>query len=347
MNSNELVTVERESYVGRPIDRDLVVEFGDTLMGVHPNAKEVGLQGMRTVAQLALITGANPLPGTNGIHAWRDKKNNLIITFGVGFWRTQAELEGGILWVDRPRPMTTSEREYYGILDQQIASICKAALRKGVFRLMDSAREFGQTMSIKDAKEEVARVGVAIVNPNEYDAKGRNKQWKADLRAERDLLRQLVPIMQRSRQNAIEGAHVQGGLDWSAGEFAHLQSGEELPDDYSADDANVDLFGDEPAGVIEGTIDAETGEIVGDEPEPESEPDNGDKKNGAHVTASMLRDLHVAGTAVHKKEWNTERAKMSKALGKESSKDWSLDEYFGVLNGLEAERDNVELFEDK
>ena len=72
-----------------------------------------------------------------------------------------------------------------------------------------------------------------------------------------------------------------------------------------------------------------------------------DKKNGPRVTTSMLRDLHVAGTAVHKKEWNTERAKMSEAFGKKSSKDWSLDEYFGVLSGLEAERDNVELFEDK
>ena len=91
MTETALMTVENESYVGRPIDRDLVVEFGDTLMGIHPSATEIGLQGMRTIAQLALVTGANPLPGTNGIHAWRDKKGRLCFKFGIGYWRTQGE----------------------------------------------------------------------------------------------------------------------------------------------------------------------------------------------------------------------------------------------------------------
>ena len=52
-----LVTIDTSAYAGRPIERDLVVEFGDTLMGVHPNAQEIGIRGMRTVAHLALPAG--------------------------------------------------------------------------------------------------------------------------------------------------------------------------------------------------------------------------------------------------------------------------------------------------
>ena len=99
-----VITIDSSAYAGQPINRDLVVEFGDTLMGVHPSAQEIGIRGMRTVAHLALITGAHPLPGTNGIHAWRDKKGYLCIQFGIGFWRQQGTLAGGILWICRPRP---------------------------------------------------------------------------------------------------------------------------------------------------------------------------------------------------------------------------------------------------
>lgn len=243
MNDKELMVIEDEQtavYAGRPIDRDLVVEFADTLMGVHPQAQEVGVQGMRTVAQLALITGANPLPGTNGIHAWKDNKGKVCIQFGVGFWRSQAELEGGRLWTFRPRPMDDQEREYYGIAKGQTASICSGAMKRDVFGLMHDARELGIEMSIKDAKGEVSCIGVGVVNGNEYDANGRTKQWKADLRAERDLLRQLVPVMQRARQNVVTGQRFHGGLDWSVGNYVRGEA-PELPDDYDSDDANRDL----------------------------------------------------------------------------------------------------------
>ena len=322
--NNELMVIEEEStaiYAGRPIDRDLVVEFADTLMGVHPSAQEVGVKGMRTVAQLALVTGANPLPGTNGIHAWRDKKGNICIQFGVGFWRTQAELEGGRLWIFRPRPMDDQEREYYGVIKGQVASICSGALKRDVFDLLRDARAMGIEMSIKEAKSEVGCVGIGIVNPGEYDANGRNKQWKADLRAERDLLRQLVPVMQRARQNLVNGTHVRGGLDWSAGEYAHLTDGEELPEDYDADDANADLFGD--------VVEAEYSEP---QPEPEAQVSNGN--GNRKPTAAMLKDLHVSGTKVFGKKWDTKRAEISETFGKSSSKDWSLDEYFEIMRNL-------------
>ena len=268
MTEQELMIVENEMYLGRPINRDIVTEFADTLNGVHPQAGELGTRGLRTLAELALVTGANPLPGTNGIHVFMDK-GKIAFDFGIGFWRSQVEMEGGILWIFRPRPMTEDEREYYGVIENQTASICSAALKRDLFGLMREAREFGIDMSLRDAKEEIGRIGSAIVDNSEYKKKGRTHQWTADKRAEKDLLRQLVPLMNRARQNAVDGTQVQGGLDWSVGEYAHLQNGEQLPDDYNIQDANGDLYDDEPPV----DVDVETGEIVeADRETPDDEP---------------------------------------------------------------------------
>ena len=73
---------------------------------------------------------------------------------------------------------------------------------------------------------------------------------------------------------------------------------------------------------------------------------NNGKRNGPRVTAAMLRELHALGTFIHKKEWNTERAKISKGLGRESSKDWSLEEYYSILEPLKDKKANDELFEE-
>ena len=231
-----VITLDTDAYAGPPINRDLVVEFADTLMGVHPNAQEIGLRGMRTVAHLALITGAHPLPGTNGIHAWRDKKGYLCIQFGIGFWRQQASLAGGILWISRPRPMTDEERAEHlsktGLIaEAQHASICIGALKRDVFALLHEAAQVDVVLKFPDAKLEIARVGTGIVNPGEYDKNGRSPQWTANLRAERDLLRQLVPVI--SPAAVMESA--------TTVHDPHPNR-PQLPDDYSIEDANADFF---------------------------------------------------------------------------------------------------------
>jgi hypothetical protein len=245
-----LVTIDTSAYAGRPIERDLVVEFGDTLMGVHPNAQEIGIRGMRTVAHLALITGAHPLPGTNGIHAWRDKKGYLCIQFGIGFWRQQGTLAGGILWISRPRPMTDEERAEYIIAEAQHASICIGALKRDVFALLHEAAEYNVTINFQDAKLEVARVGTGIVNPGEYDKNGRSPQWTANLRAERDLLRQLVPVISpgklepgnRDRDTTEQDPTLPLSLHSISTVHDPHPDRPQLPDDYTIEDANADLF---------------------------------------------------------------------------------------------------------
>ncbi|NIS53102.1 MAG: hypothetical protein GWN94_18680 [Phycisphaerae bacterium] len=239
---NSLVVVE-DGYVGRPIDRDKVVEFGDTLMGIHPQANEVGVLGMRTVAQLALITGANPMPGTNGIHVWKDKKGNTVIQFGIGFWRGEIEKEGGMLWIEQPRPMTDLERATYEVLDGQHGWICSGCRKRDALDLLREVKEIGIEMTLAEAKNEVGYTGTAIVNAQEYNKTTKSRGWTGDLRAERDLLRKLVPVMQRVRENVESGKFVDGGADWSVVSYAKKDRPElQAPEDYSAEDATFDLI---------------------------------------------------------------------------------------------------------
>jgi hypothetical protein len=235
---NAVIVIEDESGAAElePMNRDLIVRMGDTLMGIHPGAKDVGVIGMRAVAQLAIMTGANPLPGANGIHAWKDKDGKTCIQFGIGFWRGEAEKAGGLLWLDHPRPMTEAERKSYGVADGVLASIARAALKAEAFSLRADARKFGDDLTLREAMEQTARAGVGIAAPGEYAKKGRPAQWVADERAERDLLRKLCPIAQRQRPAAP------GGWGWNAAQFARPDVAQ-LPDGYTAESANLDLFG--------------------------------------------------------------------------------------------------------
>lgn len=213
--------------------------MADALMGMHPAAKEVGLEAMRSVAQLAVMTGANPLPGSNGIHVWKDEKGRICTQFGMGFWRSEADRAGGILWIDPPRPMTETERKTYGIQPGVFTSICRAALGRDVFQLRAQARSFGDDLSFNEAKREVARVGVGIATSNEYGKKGRPLQWTADERAERDLLRKLVPIGGQDRPVYH---------DWNPARYTATERPRITNTDgsaYTLDDANRDLYGDD------------------------------------------------------------------------------------------------------
>ena len=79
------------------------------------------------------------------------------------------------------------------------------------------------------------------------------------------------------------------------------------------------------------------------QPQAKKQPASGNgKKNGPRVTPSMLRELHALGTFIHKKEWDKVRAEQSAAFGKKSSKDWSIKEYYGILDGLKGQKEKIE-----
>ena len=80
-------------------------------------------------------------------------------------------------------------------------------------------------------------VDTGIVNPGEYDKNGRSPQWTANLRAERDLLRQLVPVISPAAAESPE-AMIASATTVHDPHPNRLP----IPDDYTLEDANADFF---------------------------------------------------------------------------------------------------------
>ena len=75
-------------------------------------------------------------------------------------------------------------------------------------------------------------------------------RWTANLRAERDLLRQLVPANETNPPNVLDRTPAQLVTDAQNLEAYELLTAPEnstLPDDYSIEDANAGLFGESPS----------------------------------------------------------------------------------------------------
>lgn len=201
--------------------RDEVRELTDRLLSLHPAASEVGKGGMLAVAQLALLVGASPLPGTNEIHVWKSG-SKIQFQLGINFYRRKAQERGGVLWEIQPRQMRDDEREEYGVPKGVLAAVCKAARRDDVEKYMRAGFKANQIW------EMVGRVGIGVANVNEGKA-GRTAIWTAFKRAEVDLYRALFPTMMSEIAQAQNGASkvVDNGPKWQ--EF----SGDEVDDMFN------------------------------------------------------------------------------------------------------------------
>lgn len=165
-----------------------VRELMSRLMSLHPAAAQVGQAGMLAVAQLAIMAGANPLPATNEIHIWQDS-GKTFVQLGINYYRRRAQEQGGLFWVEKPRPMSEQEREGLDIAKGTLAAICKGVRMSHLLQLSSPPLR----LDLDAIFEAVGAVGMGIAMPNEQTKKGRPAIWTALLRCERDLLRQLFP----------------------------------------------------------------------------------------------------------------------------------------------------------
>lgn len=181
-----------EQYAGRGEVRELAVR----LMRLHPAAKDVGDAGMLAVAQLALMVGANPLPGLNEIHIWWNKKTQSPqVQLGINYDRRKAREHGGIAWQEQPRPMTDAECESYGVPDHEIGAICSGCRRDDMLEMAHL------TFTSEAIFKMVGAVGYATCNRQERAKKGRTLSWTAEKRAEADILRKLFPNLESTSGN--------------------------------------------------------------------------------------------------------------------------------------------------
>ncbi len=191
-------------------ERDDVREIADRLMALHPASQEVGKKGMQAVAQLAIMCGANPLPGAGEIYVWVDNKGKIVVFLGVAYYRRIASQKDTVMWAfnDRqtgqPRPMTPEERERLNIHPDDVAAICEGLKLSEYQALLDADVPWNA------AQQMLKRTSYAVVGNDEMfyqrDVKwhkkgdpvdpphGRTWQWVAEKRAEIGLYRMLALV---------------------------------------------------------------------------------------------------------------------------------------------------------
>jgi hypothetical protein len=246
-----------QMYGERAIMRELV----DRLMAFHPAAGDVGVKGMRQVAQLAITLGISPLPGTNDMHVWTQEKSikvdgqwtkRDIITVipGINYHERRALMYGGVEWMVPVQPFAEIDYDLYGVdFDKEMGALCIGC------RAAEVERKVAQGWTIKDAQKAARIMGLGTVGRSEDPKKGRPLIWSAFKRARTDFFRQAFPYIPGEqvppgpgmKWDADENCYVPAyDLHWGALNPA-LDSGErdvDVPDSMQGEDINEMMFGD-------------------------------------------------------------------------------------------------------
>lgn len=240
--------------------RSYVRELAERLVMLHPSAKEVGRTGMLTVAQLAMLIGASPLPGTNEIHVWMNR-GRIQASLGINYFRRRSRELGGVLYRIRPRAMTGPEREQYGINNGQLAAICEAVRKSDMMELTAAG------FTVQDVYDQAGVYGVGTVNEGATAKTGRPLIWTAQKAAEIDALRSLFPNLERPPEDTprwveqIDAAYGSPSLNEKTEHFT--EEHRDALNEYMRGDDDFEGFDTPPE-----TVDAETGEIVDDDQPP-------------------------------------------------------------------------------
>lgn len=235
---NALV-VQNGSKLANYGEREEVREMTDRLLALHPSANEVGKEGMRAVAQLAILINANPLAGTNEIHVWKDN-GDVKVNLGINYYRRMAQENGGVLWDIQPRQMNDIERGEYGVPQGVIACICRGVSSNDMQKWMKQGLPPNQIFDL------CGRVGTATVHQlmykkdgtsyikKDYAKNGRSIVWTALKRAEVDLYRQLFPVrMAQAAQHEkqVDDIKIEPAPQESLEDFNRSLYGDQVVDD--------------------------------------------------------------------------------------------------------------------
>jgi hypothetical protein len=186
-----LATTENasETALAPYADEKVLLELATRLLDFHPAAAEVGRPGMLLAAQLAILMGASPLPGTNEIHIWKDKKDRPVVVPGINYWRRRSKALGGVFWDFEKRPMTAAERDAYGIRPGFLAAICRGV--PGADIEYWTAKGVSWDQAIKS----FGITGIGVVKQGDYEKEGRPLIWTALKRCQTDFYKQAFPYV--------------------------------------------------------------------------------------------------------------------------------------------------------
>ncbi len=175
-------------------DSDEVKQLAGRLQAFLPNSKELGKTGLHLVAQVAILHGLDPMPGSDHLYAWYDKKKGeLVVTIGYKGLIHLARRE--LAFTHTSRPMTEQEREEHG-------------LREGWIGYVTELYELAKAAECKQIGIPYHPVvGTAVWKPGDRVPAARTPAWVAKKNSLKDALRQVVTTGQRL-QSALDMAAV-------------------------------------------------------------------------------------------------------------------------------------------
>lgn len=247
-------------------DRQVMRELVDRMMAFHPAAAEVGLKGMRAVAQLAILYGASPLPGTNEIHVWAQNKSYkdengqwqkrkvVTVQLGINYHERRAAMYGGVEWLVPERPFDEIDYELYGLdFKTHFGALCIGA------RAAEVERKAKQGWNIKEAQQAARIMGLGSVARSEDPKEGRPLIWTAMKRCRTDFYRkafphipgEVVPPGPGMRWDAEAKAYVPTyNIHWGALNPMLDEGERDVPEGVATGDVNEMLFGEPGATEI-------------------------------------------------------------------------------------------------
>lgn len=199
-----------EGIINRYGSRDDVREIIHRLVKVGHISCSYGQEVVCAVAQISLITGADPTQASGELYVWVSQ-GQLCWHLGYKFWERRSMEQGGILFLDHPAKMTPERRDEWGVEQNAVATAYTRGI--GHFQLLEKWKELKGIMQGSEIKRAYAREGIGIVHKTETVSykndkpisppKGKTWQWVASKRARMDLQRQLFPLNADMR-NALE-----------------------------------------------------------------------------------------------------------------------------------------------
>lgn len=167
-----------------------------------PNAEEIGTLGVTLMAQIAIMHGLDPLPGSDHIYAWKqfDKKTGTkVLKTVIGYKGLLALARREVRFTYESRPMTDEEREEHCVAHDGYGYVT-------VLYELDKAWECKQ-LGIPYPPV----IGTATWKPGDEVPKSRSAAWVCKKNSLKDALRQITKTGQRL-SNALDEAFAQLGL---------------------------------------------------------------------------------------------------------------------------------------
>lgn len=179
-----------------------------------PNAQEIGSKGVAMLAQIAVAHGLDPLPGSDHVYAWIDKKGKLLVAIGYKGLLHLARQQ--VQFTHQSRPMTPDERKENGVLDGQIAYITELYEIAKAAQCQQAGVPYYPIVGTAIWSEEIEHRKKDGGTWTEYNTPptGKTGAWVCRKNSLKDALRQIARTGVRMGA-ALDAAFQQTAADWA------------------------------------------------------------------------------------------------------------------------------------